>query len=147
MRGNLVLAVLALVVLMGALAITTYGILTVQVRIPAVDNIYALNLQVYSDPACTSELSSLNWTTLSPGQTKTVTCYLKSTSTANAVLSMSTADWLPSQAASYLTLSWDREGYSIKPNEVVAAALTLHVDGSIQGITSFGFTVILTASG
>jgi hypothetical protein len=90
-------------------------------------------------------LSTIDWGSLTPGQTKTVTCYLKSTSTVNSTLSMSTGSWNPSSATSYITISWNREAYKIKPSEIVSATLTLVVSQSITGISSFSFTITTTA--
>jgi hypothetical protein len=59
---------------------------------------------------------------------------------------MSTSSWNPSSASSYITLSWNREAYKIKPSEVVSVTLTLVVGQSITGISSFSFTITITAT-
>jgi hypothetical protein len=51
-----------------------------QVRIPASGDIKAVGLEVFNDPACTIPLLSVDWGFLSPGETKSVAYYLKSTS-------------------------------------------------------------------
>ncbi len=122
-----------------------YGVQQFQVRIPATGNIMAIGLGVYSDQACTNTLSSIDWGLLEPGASKTVTCYLKSTSNVNASLALSESNWAPALANSYISISWNRESYHIKPGEVVSAALTLQVSSSIQGVNGFSFDAIITA--
>jgi hypothetical protein len=106
----------------------------------------AIGLGVYGDQACTTTLSSIDWGLLEPGTSKTATCYLKSTSNVNASLALSEGNWAPALASGYISLSWNRESYHVKPGEVVSAILTLQVSSSIQGVNSFSFDAIITAS-
>jgi hypothetical protein len=116
-----------------------------QVRIPASGDIKAVGLEVYGDPACTVPLLSVDWGLLSPGETKSVTCYLKSTSNVNASLLLSLAGWVPKEAEEFITLVWDQEGTVITPDTVLPAEFTLHVDSAVHGISSFSFDVIISA--
>jgi hypothetical protein len=116
-----------------------------QVRIPASGDIKAVGLEVYSDPACTISLVSVDWGLLSPGETKSLVCYLKSTSNVNASLLLSLAGWDPAEAEEYITLVWDQEGAVITPDTVLPAEFTLHVDSAVHGISSFSFDVVISA--
>jgi hypothetical protein len=118
-----------------------------QVKIPTIGNIVTLNVGVFSDPACTIQIVMIDWCTLAPGESKTVTCYIKSLSNVDSSFSMSTANWNSTQASLYLSVSWNREGYLAKPNEVVPASFTLHVDSAVQNVTGFSFDVIISAAG
>jgi hypothetical protein len=126
--------------------VAAYGIQQSQVRIPATGNVKAIGIGVYSDHACTVALSSIDWGLLSPGESKSVTFYLKSLSNVNASISLSNGNWAPTIASSYISLSWNREGYRMVPGEVVSAVLTLQVSSSIQGVNSFSFDAIVTAA-
>jgi hypothetical protein len=116
-----------------------------QVRIPASGDIKAVGLEVFSDPACTIPLVSVDWGLLSPGETKSVACYLKSTSNVNASLLLSLAGWDPAEAEEFITLVWDQEGAVITPDTVLPAEFTLHVDSAVHGISSFSFDVVISA--
>ena len=126
--------------------LTVYAAVQYQGFITATGKVVVVNIEIYSDQTCTVKLSSIDWGSLTPGQSKSVTCYLKSTSTVNSTLSMSTGSWNPTSASSYISLSWNREGYKIKPAEVVSTTLTLTVSQSITGISSFSFTITITAT-
>jgi hypothetical protein len=89
-----------------------YAVLQAQKTINTYGNVKSLNLQVYQDSACTVVLTQINWGLLEPGQSKSILCYLKSTSTVNASLSLLTSGWNPSNAQNYLLLTWNREGSS-----------------------------------
>lgn len=123
-----------------------YGLSQVQVRIPATGNVKAIGLGVYSDPSCTIILSSVDWGLLSPGENKTFAFYLRSLSTVNSSLTLSSGNWAPTLAANYISLSWSRDNYRIAPGEVVPAILTLQVSSSIQGISSFSFDAIISVA-
>ncbi|MFB3888047.1 MAG: hypothetical protein ACE14S_01030 [Candidatus Bathyarchaeia archaeon] len=105
------------------------------------------NIGVYSDSACTQNATSLDWGTLSPGGVTTKTVWVKNSGTANATLSMTTTNWSPAGASQYISLSWDRTGKVLAPNEVVQATLTLTVSASVTGITTFSFDVVITGTG
>jgi hypothetical protein len=118
-----------------------------QVKIPTIGNIVTVNVAVFSDPACTTQIMMIDWGTLAPGESKTITCYIKSLSNVDSSFSMSATNWNSTQASLYLSVSWNKEGYLAKPNEVVSASFTLHVDSAVQNVTGFSFDVIISATG
>jgi len=140
----LVLAVMALVTsAVGALVATrtvsNTGNITV-VTPPSVQ------LGVYSNSGCTTALSSVSWGTLDPGATSTATIYLKNEGNVPVTLSISAGNWNPSSASSYLTLTWNRDGYVLAVGASVQAVLSLTVSSSISGITTFSFDITITAT-
>jgi len=123
-----------------------YAVLQAQYTIRAYGSIRSLNVQVYQDVACSVVLTRIDWGLLEPGQSKTVLCYLKSLSSVNAVLSLSTVGWNPAAAQNFLRLTWNLEGYVLQPGQVLNASLTLQVDPSISGVQSFSFNITITAT-
>jgi hypothetical protein len=118
-----------------------------QVKIPTIGNVVTMNVTVFSDPACTTQIAMIDWGTLAPGESKIITCYIKSLSNVDSSFSMSAANWNSTQASLYLSVSWNREGYLAKPNEAVPTSFTLHVDSAVQNVTGFSFDVIISATG
>ena len=125
----------------------TLGALSAEVRIPGTGNIVAVNVGVYSNAACTSPLVTINWGSIGPGENKQVTCYVKSLSNVQTTFTLNAVNFNSTQASQYLSLSWNRQGYSAAPGEVVQAILTLHVDQAVQGLAGFSFDCVITASG
>jgi hypothetical protein len=60
---------------------------------------------------------------------------------------MSTANWNPSTASNYITLTSDYGGQTIGVAAVIVVKLTLSVSASTTGITAFSFNINMVASG
>ena len=115
--------------------------------VPNAGAVKAIGVGVYWNNECTNPLSSIDWGVLEPGSSKNVTCYIRSEGNSVSTLSMNASNWNPSNASSYMTLSWDYGGQSINPDDVVQVTFTLSVDASIEGITSFSFDITIVGSG
>jgi hypothetical protein len=117
-------------------------------KIPSTASITAVGLDVYSDAACTQNVTSINWGTLSPGSATNYQAYIKSTSNAPITLSLATDSWNPATASTYITLSWNyTAGTQVQPSASLPVTLTLTVNSSITGITTFTFNIDITGSG
>ncbi len=60
---------------------------------------------------------------------------------------MASENWNPASATDYMTLTWNREGQQISPDEVVGFVITLSVSENVQGISSFSFDTIISGTG
>ena len=138
----LVVSAIALTIL----TLTTTGLLSVNQTISSTGAVTAINVGVYSDSACTNELTTLDWETVSPGSSETITIYLKNTGNARITLSMTTTNWTPVNADGPIELTWNKENANLNPNQETAATLTLSVSESIDGITDFSFDVVITGT-
>ena len=105
-----------------------------------------VQIGVYSDSSCTNAISNIAWGTLSPGAIATQTIYVRNEGNASVTLSMSTSAWNPSNASSYMTLTWDKGNYTLTAGSVVSSVLTLNVSSSITGITTFSFNTTITGT-
>jgi len=106
----------------------------------------AIGVGVYWDQSCTQPVSTFDWGTLEPNSTKSISCYIRNEGNSPLTLSMSTSNWNPSNAQQYITLTWDKEGYSLAGG-VVKATFTLKISANIQGITSFSFDITIAGTG
>jgi len=103
-------------------------------------------LMVYSDAGTTSKLSSIDWGLLEPGDNKNLTSYIKNNDKSPLKLSLATENWNPSNALQYITLSWDYNGQSVNPGEVVKVTFTLVVSTNVSGIADFSFDIIIVGT-
>ena len=110
-------------------------------------NIYTLKVEAFWDSQCTNRCETIDWGWLHPGDTKNVTIYLRNNGNVNVTLSLSTANWIPAEAANYINLTWDREGY-LMTEQIIQCTFTLTVSIEIQNTTtqSFSFDAIITAT-
>ncbi|MGB9914268.1 MAG: hypothetical protein ACPLIG_00890 [Candidatus Bathyarchaeales archaeon] len=129
------------------LTATTAGVLTVTRPIPATGTISTINLEAYSDAACSQPLTSIDWGTISPGATVTKTIYLKNTGNVPMTLSMTTQSWSPTNANGPITITWDRESATLPAGQSIAAVITLRASSSISGISSFSVNIVITGTG
>ena len=109
--------------------------------------IKGLGVGIYSDNGCTRTLTSIDWGMADPGSTKNVTIYVRNEGNTPITLSLSTANWNPSNAANYMPLSWNYNGQTIAVNQVVQITLSLSISSSIQGITAYSFDIVISAAG
>lgn len=59
---------------------------------------------------------------------------------------MNTENWNPIEASNYIAISWDYTNQTIEPKQIIPVTFTLTVSETIQGIESFSFDIIITAT-
>jgi hypothetical protein len=106
-------------------------------------SITSINVEIFSDSECTQSCTSLNWGTITPGETITQTIYVKNNGNRPIVLSMITQNWTPTNASNYISLSWNRQSSSLNPGEYAEASLTLIIASDTGSITDFNFDIII----
>ena len=114
-----------------------------------VGTVKAVGVGVYWEYGCINQVTSINWTTLEPGQKVNKTVYIKNTSNVPVTLSMTTpsSSWNPPTASNYIKCTWNSEGKSLSANQVTPAVLTLSINATISGITNFSFDIVIIGSG
>ncbi len=102
---------------------------------------------IYCDSQCNTQLTSVTWGTLQPGESQSATCYIKNEGNTPVTLSLHASNWSPTSASNYLAFSWNYNNQPINPDQVVQVTLTLSVASHIAGITTFGFDITIVGSG
>jgi hypothetical protein len=145
----LVVTTIILSATMVALALTAYAAINVSIGINSSGSIaVSPNIGVYSDSACTVQLTTINWGSPSPGATVNQTVYIKNTQGSTSLtLSMTTSNWNPTTANGPLTVTWNQQGTVLAPEQSIAATLTLTVSSSITGITTFSVQISISGTG
>jgi len=90
-------------------------------------------------------VSSLDWGTLSPGQSKSLGVLVNNIGQLDAILSVKTQNWNPLEAEQFLNLTWDQEGAILQARQTVAAVVSLNVSPTIWNITAFSFEIVVNA--
>jgi len=104
------------------------------------------NLGVYSDSGCTINMTSINWGSVGAGSSVTQTVYVKNTGTGSLTLGLSTSNWNPSIASTYLSITWNQQGTQLAAGQQATAVVTLTVSSSVTGVTTFSNTISITGS-
>lgn len=105
-----------------------------------------IEINVYSDSACTQVKESVEWGEIEAGGSMSEVVYIKNSGDVGVVLSLSTDGWNPSEAADDLTLSWDYDYHILDPGGVLEVTLSLAVESSSSGIDFFNFDIIIMCS-
>ena len=136
----------AVLVTLIILTLTTSGLLSVNQTISSSGAVTAINVGVYSDSDCTSELTSLDWGIISPGNSVNKTIYLKNTGNAQITLGMTKTNWTPANADGPITLTWNRESATLNVDQITTATLTLSLSQNISGISNFSVDIVITGT-
>ncbi|MGA2682391.1 MAG: hypothetical protein ABSF44_11410 [Candidatus Bathyarchaeia archaeon] len=105
------------------------------------------NIGVYCDSRCTTNMTSISWGSLTPGDSVNQTVYVKDTGASVITLSLATSNWSPKGANTYITISWNQQGTQLSPGQLIPAILTLTVSSNIAGITSFSNSISMSGTG
>jgi hypothetical protein len=141
-------SVIVLVLLAITLTLTTFAAITTSQNLSSNGQVStSANLGVYSDSACTTPLSSIDWGTLTAGGNISRTIYVKNTVSGLALtLSMGTSNWTPVGAEAPISLTWNQAGTRLQPGQSVAATLTLAVSSTITDVTNFSVQINITGT-
>jgi hypothetical protein len=148
-KRNFTKVVVISLVLVGlALTLTTFAAVTVSTNLSSSGSVTTTaNLGVYSDVACTSSLSSLDWGTITPGNAVARTVYVKNTGSGVSLsLSLTTTNWNPVSANGPITVTWDKETARLTPGQSTAAVITLSVSSSIIDVSNFSVQIIISGA-
>jgi ABC-type lipoprotein release transport system permease subunit len=135
--GLAVIALVAVVIVLTSAHLETSG--TIVTNNP--------NLSIFADAACTKEISTVQWGTLQPSGSATVTLFIKNSGNVPLTLTMTANNWSPATAQNYLTLSWNQENTKVQPGAVVAGDLTLKVAPLVADLTDFAFQITVNGDG
>jgi hypothetical protein len=128
-------------------SIMTYAVMQYSRKISNTATLKVVGIGVFKDVNFTVPVTSIDWGMLEPGQTKNCTLYLRSTSNVPITLSMYVANWNPTNASAFLSLTWDYKGQVIAPSTSIPATFSLAVNASISGISTFSFDIWIVGSG
>ena len=134
----LLVAVFVCGLLFGAVS---YAAVSSLVKVRNVGTIRAVGVEVYADVALTQILSEIGWGTLDPGETRTVTAWIKNTGNDAQKLVLWTENWIPTAAQNSISLTWNYADSWINAGASIPVEFTLSVDPEITGVTGFSFDI------
>lgn len=141
------LTLVIVVLTASALVASTFALFTIQRDIPGSGSIRGAGVGVYWDSVCNDPVSSIDFGLLEAGSQKDFTFYLRNEGNTDISLNMTSKNWDPIEAADYMSLTWNREGQQMRPDQVTSCSMTLSVSPNIQDITSYALTITITATG
>jgi hypothetical protein len=135
--------VLVLSVVVGVL-----GVLYYQSTLHAHGQIKTVACAAYADANGTQPITDIDWGILTPNSVLNVTIYLKNTGNAPVNWTMTTQNWNPTNASTYISTTADFKGaINTPPNAIIPCVLTETIATNITGITTYSYDILITASG
>lgn len=128
-------------------ATMTYAVMQWTRKIPTVATLKLMGVGVYKDVNFTVPVSEIDWGIVEHGETKNFSAYIKNESNVPITLTMHTEDWIPANASSFISFSWDYSGSEILVDGSIPVTFVLNVDPTTAGIDSFSFTIVIVGSG
>ena len=92
-------------------------------------------------------LTLLDWGTLEPNETKVQQIQVKSLSNVDMTLTLTFGNFNPTEASSYVDVTWNKENTILIAGGTVLAEITLHIHSDISEIPAFTFGITITGSG
>ena len=126
--------------------VLTSGLLFGSQRINNQGNVNSIGVGVYWENTCINEISTIDWDYVEPGSSKNVTVYIRNEGNIPMTLNITTDNWNPSSASTYITLNWNSEGSQVYVQSVLETVLTLSVSSSVSEIDSFSFDITITGT-
>jgi len=100
-----------------------------------------IGVATYWDLTATRLCKSIDWGSLSPGETRTVVVYVKNTGHGPITGSFTLMSWDPPEAEDFLPLEWNFGDQPLLPGRIRPTHFTLKVSPNIRNITSFFFII------
>lgn len=97
---------------------------------------------VYWDKNCSNRTLSIDWGTLSCGEQKEFTVYVRNEANESLFLIISTGNWNPVSANQYLSFSWNCTNIRINVGEVIPITQRLSVFIGAEETPNFSFDII-----
>lgn len=125
----------------------TFAVMQWTQRIRNVATLKVLGVGVYKDINFTISVTEIDWGVLEAGETKNFNAYIKNESNVPISLAMSTENWEPINASSFINLAWNYSEELIPIEGSIPVTFILNVDSEISGIRGFSFTLVIIGSG
>lgn len=131
-------SLIAIVVLIGSCV--TWAILQYSVTVNNHGSVQAIGCQILD--ASGNQITSIDWGTIDVGTNANHNIYVKNNGTIPITLTMITLNWNPSNASTFLTLSWNYTGQTIDPDQTLPLTLNLAVAPETSGFIDFSFDIL-----
>ncbi len=137
-------AITASICILTLIALITIGYFGPIKSFAKADSVLGIGVGIYWNKDCTNTTHSLNWGFIDPNSCNNLTIFVRNEGNSASSLQLTTLNWTPANASSYISLSWNYSGQILRQNEIIPVRLTLTVSPTIIDITDFSFETIIT---
>jgi hypothetical protein len=148
-KANLrIVVILTFTIIAITVTYTTFAALTKSSNVHSTGEVNATaNLSLYSDSACQTTLTSIDWGKPNPGTSVTRVIYIKNTGSGTSLsLGLTTSNWRPANADGPIAFSMDKTGTRLNPGQSTTATITLTISPTIVDITNYNLDMTITGT-
>jgi hypothetical protein len=128
-------------------SVSTFAVMEWNQRVYNVAKVKVVGVGIYKDINFTVSVTQIDWGIIEPGKSRNFSAYIVNESNVPMTLTIRTENWIPLNASSFMTLSWDYNGTVIDVGSSVPVILTLQVAQTVSGIESFSFDIVIVGVG
>jgi len=137
--------VLVAIIILSASALSTvtvnFGLIKSVVQ---ANTIQGIGVGIYWNQYCTNRTLSINWGSTEVGSSNNLIVYIRNEGSSEVSLRLKASEWIPYNAQSYMSLSWNYTNQILSAGEVIPIELTLFVSPTICDINNFSFDITVT---
>ena len=122
----------AMITLLLSSAISIWLSDVTDLEVPSIGTIKTIGVEAYWDETLDKKREAVNWDIIWLGSSKNVTLYLRSVSNVKTILQLNATNWNPINISKHMNLSWNYNGTSINPGEVIRVTITISAPPSVQ---------------
>ena len=130
--------------LISIVTVASVGLLQRRISSRGTVFVEVVGIDVFWDSECTSMVTEIDWGVLEPSDVVSRTIYIRNTGNTAVILSMATENWAPSEAAGFISVTWDAEGSTLAENAIKVVVITLAVSADTPSISSFSLDIVIT---
>jgi hypothetical protein len=140
------LNVLLIIGLISILLAGASALLEYQLSIQTNGNIQVQTIGIQLEDAYGNNITSIQWPTLlNPPSQVVFDCFLRNRGNINVTPVLSTINWIPIEADTYLDLTWSASSLILNANSIIPVTFTLNaLDGAPE--VNFSFKILIVAT-
>ena len=127
---------------------------TINFHVSSLATIKTLGVEAYWDRSLENKTEKVDWGTIQLGSSQNVTFHVRSISNIETTLNLNATNWNPANISRYMNLTWNYNGTTVRPSEIIQITLTLSASSSSDFITylitnnvkEFSFEIIISTS-
>ena len=128
-KTMLLIAAVSLISILSTSGIAVYLSTYHNYTIPSFGTIKTIGVEAYWDQELENETTTINWGVIWLGASTNATLYIRSVSSTEIILQLYPSNITPHGISEYIDLSWNYNGTSLSPNDVIEVTLVLSTSG------------------
>lgn len=150
----LLIVVTALITLAISATISVWLSSISNLHIPSLGVLRTEGVEAYWDISLENKTEEIDWGTIWLGSSNDSTFYIQSIKNTETLLYLNTTNWKPADISNYMNFTWNYNGTTLQPGEIIQVTLTLSAPYSssfidyltTNNVKNFTFDILISTS-